>query len=112
MKKLNKNIELETNNILQSGYKSERVNTTAFFATRVIGKVEQLEDNVVWFPRLSLVLRPVLVLVLIVNVFNFFIYNQPVGSDTATEASIELVVNDYGAWNNDFILSDDLVFNN
>ncbi len=48
MKKLNKNIELETNNILQSGYKSERVNTTAFFATRVIGKVEQLEDNVVW----------------------------------------------------------------
>ncbi len=109
MKPSNNHIEHEIDRILQSASNKERVSTSPFFTTRVMGKVEQLEDNVVWFPKLQLVLRPVLALLFIVNIVNFYIYSSPSNSQVDNKVSIELAVNDYAAWNNDFILTDDLM---
>lgn len=109
MKPYNNHIEHEIDGILQSASNKERVSTSPFFTTRVIGRVEQLEDNVVWFPKLQMVLRPVLALLFIVNIVNFYIYNNSSNSQVDNKVSIELAVNDYAAWNNDFILTDDLM---
>ena len=59
MKDLNKNIEREVEKILMSGSNRESVQTSPFFTTRIIGKVEQLEEEPVLFPRLAVMLRPV-----------------------------------------------------
>ncbi|MGQ1787473.1 MULTISPECIES: hypothetical protein [unclassified Saccharicrinis] len=112
MKKLDKKIDHEIDRILQSGVKRENVNTSPFFTTNVIGKVEQLEDKQVWFSRLSLVLRPVLVLLVIVNMVNYYMYNRSSIAETSNNNNMELAVNDYVAWNSDFILTDDIITDN
>ncbi len=109
MKPSNNHIEHEIDRILQSASNKERVSTSPFFTTRVMGKVEQLEDSPMWFPRLQMVLRPVLVLLVIINIVNFYLYNNTSSSQVESDDSIELVMSEYGAWNNDFILTDDLM---
>lgn len=109
MKKPGKNIEQEIERILQSASSAQRVNTSPFFTTRVMGKVEQLEDIPAWLPQLQMLLRPVLVLLLIVNIVNFYIYSSAPDSIEDSYDPIELAVNDYAAWDNDFIFSEDLV---
>ena len=86
----NNHIEHEIDRILHSASNKERVSTSPFFTTRVMGKVEQLEDNVVWFPRLQMVLRPVLALLVIVNIINFYIYSSSSNSQIESKVSIEL----------------------
>ncbi|GAF02308.1 hypothetical protein [Saccharicrinis fermentans] len=112
MKKLNENIENEIDLILQSGVKKDRVKTSPFFTTRVMGKVEQLETESVWLPRLSAILRPALVLLVIVNVINYYVYDASMAMDTSNESGVELAANDYAAWNSDFILTDDVLLDN
>ncbi len=109
MKASNNHIEHEIDRILQSASNKERVSTSPFFTTRVIGRVEQLEDKVVWFPKLQMVLRPVLVLLFIVNIVNFYTYSSSSQTKVESKVSIDMAVNDYAAWNNDFILTDDLM---
>jgi len=112
MKKQNKNIEKEIDLILLSGTKKDKVTTSPFFTTRVMGKVEQLEEDAVWLPRLSAILRPALILLVIVNLINYYVYNTSVSPDSSSESNIELAVNDYAAWNSDFILTDDVLIDN
>lgn len=108
MKDVEKNINKEIDQILLSGSGNKRVDTSPFFTTRVIGKVEQLEENIVWFPRLSMVLKPVLVVLVIFNLVNFLMYNQSSSSETEINESFELAANDYKVWSNDFVLSEDM----
>ncbi len=112
MKNFNKNIENEISQILMSGANKEQVKTSPFFTTQVLGKVEQLNDKPEWFTRLVLIAKPVMVALILVNIFNLYIYFQNLDSNTLTEDTIELATNDYEMWNSDFILSDELVFVN
>lgn len=109
MKVSNNHIEHEIEQILHSASNMERVNTSPFFTTRVMGKVAQLEDEPIWFPSLQMILRPALVLLVIVNIVNFYVFNSTTNAQTESKVSIELAVSEYGAWSNDFILTDDLM---
>ncbi len=111
MKDVNKNIEREVNQILDSTSVKERVSTSPFFTTRIIGKVEQLEDSSVFFTRLSVALKPVLVLLVIFNVFNFYVYNSSNEVDAEQSDGSEIALNYYSAWDNEFILSDEIIGN-
>jgi hypothetical protein len=109
MKKDNLNKEIE--NILQSSAKQQRVSASPFFTTRVLGRVEQLEQEKVSFPILSYILKPAFVIFILVNVANFYFFadNQ---ESVNQEESIELVSADYNMFPNDFIYSDDLLIAN
>ncbi len=103
MKKLNKNIHKELDQIINHSRSNEEVKTSAFFTTRVMGKVEQLDDkkDILW--GFNIILKPVFVLIIIVNIANFYFFNNSENKTTDSDSS-EQVFQDYVAWNSDFIL--------
>lgn len=112
MKINNNHIESEIDSILQSASNQAKVSLSPFFTTRVMGRVEQLEDNTSFFPRIQMILRPALVFLMIVNIVNFYVYTNTSDTKTDSADTIEVAMNDYAAWSNDFILSDDLYWDN
>ncbi len=100
-------IDNEIDKILESRINTERINTSPFFTTRVMGKVEQIEVR----PKFSLstyILKPAFVLLLLVNVFNFYFFRNQQQENTDSD-DIELLTTDYAYASDDFILNEDLI---
>ena len=109
MKKLNKNIDQEIENIIQSGVSRERVQTSPFFSTRVMGRVEQLEGSNMLFNKFTFILKPALAIIILVNVFNFFVYNQSSVLTDNADSQYELVMAEYSSVTTEFMVSDDFL---
>ncbi|MCW3788649.1 hypothetical protein [Plebeiibacterium sediminum] len=101
-------INNEINRILQSGAHTEKIEASPFFTTRVMGKIEQLEDKNV-FSFSAYILKPAFILLLLVNVVNFYFFGNRESQDTTESTDIELVATDYVYASNDFILNEDLI---
>ncbi len=98
----------EINHILQSGGNTEKIDVSPFFTTRVMGKIEQIEDRNV-FSFSAYILKPAFILLLLVNVVNFYFFGNRESQDNAESNDIELVATDYVYASNDFILNEDLI---
>ncbi|TLX78320.1 hypothetical protein E9993_01180 [Labilibacter sediminis] len=111
MKKRNNNIDREVEQVIHSGLNNNRVQTSPFFTTRVMGRVEQLDSKSDFFNRLAFVVKPAFAVVILINVINFFLYRNTeinVYADN-TENQYELVMGEYSSVSADFIVSDDFL---
>lgn len=112
MKKINRHMEKEIEKIIHSGMNKPRVYTTPFFTTNVMGRVEQLERNSIFSPIFLFILKPAMVVIILVNVFNFFVYNQSSLLNENKGNQLETVMIEYATVQNDFIVSDELLIDN
>jgi len=106
MKKVNLNKEIDC--IINSGVNTEKINTSPFFTTRVMGKIEQIEVK----PRFSFsvfVLRPAFVLLVLINIVNLYFFSGQNQNNIENSSNIELVTSDYIYASNDFIINEDLI---
>ncbi len=101
-------INNEINRILQSGGNTEKIDVSPFFTTCVMGKIEQLEDRNV-FNFSTYILKPAFILLLLVNVVNFYFFGIRDSNESTESVDIELVATDYMYASNDFILNEDLI---
>ncbi len=104
------NINNEIISILENGVNKEKIKTSPFFTTRVMGKVEQLEDKKS-FSISSYFLKPAFVLLILVNVVNFYFFGDKTSVKNTESSDIESVAMDYAYASNDFIFNEDLISN-
>ncbi len=105
-----RDLNQEIDYIINSGVNTEKMYTSPFFTTRVMGQVEQIEVK----PRFSLttyILKPAFIIFLLVNIVNFYFFSGQQKSSTDRSSNIELVTTDYIYASNDFILNEDLISN-
>ncbi len=106
-------INNEIEQVLQSGSHKEEINTSPFFTTRVMGRIEQLDEGQLERSRFLVLLKPALFLILIINLANYFLFNSSGDNRVTQEDEIEYIVyNSYSYAANDFIYSDELLSNN
>ncbi len=106
-------INNEIEQVLQSGSHKEEINTSPFFTTRVMGRIEQLDEVQIGRSRFSLLLKPALFLIMIINLANYYLFNSSGDNKVTKEDEIEYIVNNsYSYATNDFIYSEELLSNN
>ncbi len=100
----------EINCIIQSGINNEKINSSPYFTTRIMGKVEQMEVKPA-FNFSSYILKPAFVLLLLVNIANFYFFNGQQQDNSDNTNDTELATSDYIYASNDFIINEDLISN-
>ncbi len=109
--KINREIE----KILQSGRKMEDIKVSPFFTTRMMGKIENLDVNTSIFTsfQLNSIIKPALVILLIVNLMNLYLFRGSTNSTTAiSDNQITQTEHEYLFTSNDFVYTEDLLIQN
>lgn len=102
-------IDKELEHILESGTKRGIIRTSPFFTTRIMGKIEQVDSNRILFKKITYILKPVMIIIVFVNVFNFFSFQQSKDMTDSQNEYFDVVVDEYAYANSDFIISDEFL---
>ncbi|MCW3806234.1 hypothetical protein [Plebeiibacterium marinum] len=108
----NERLDRELDQVFKVGNKKHgEIKASPFFTTRVMGKVEQLDDVRAGISILSYIIRPAFALFILINVANFYFFNNS-DSDMSLDESIEDAGSEYIYASNDFMYSEDLLTGN